>query len=244
MAASSSRFHEYICAALRTPLTYKEIKDDCTLFKTGVELDEYLEMAETRGIISSKQFCSTEVQPATRKTAGSNTCKVYFKMPKDLRTGFDTPTDTHYKRHHGKLYSPFRSPAANRGTTHRLRPEPAKPLMTTPHAGQFLDPSPTTATLEEESTPPVTNTTPLGRSSTSHTLRTVSQIEEKLSELNEEIKLLSQEHNEDDLDLHVKALHYYNEIKDIGQLLLGQLAESSGTTTSDMYTRFSLRVED
>ena len=56
------QFHEYICAALRTPLTYKEIKDGCTLFKTGVELNEYLEMAETRGTISSKQLCPQATQ--------------------------------------------------------------------------------------------------------------------------------------------------------------------------------------
>ena len=62
--------------------------------------------------------------------------------------------------------------------------------------------------------------------------------------MNDEIASLSHDNTENDLELRVKVLHEYNEIRDTGQLLLGKLAESSGLTTKDMYSRFSLNVDD
>ncbi|KAJ3017654.1 swi5-like zinc finger protein [Thoreauomyces humboldtii] len=47
-----------------------------------------------------------------------------------------------------------------------------------------------------------------------------------------------------ELAAHIKRLHDYNEIKDIGQMLMGKLAEREGTTTRSMYERFELGVED
>lgn len=46
------------------------------------------------------------------------------------------------------------------------------------------------------------------------------------------------------LQSHIKALHDYNEMKDAGQLLLGQLALLEGTTVKDMYADFDLTEED
>ncbi|KAL5033165.1 hypothetical protein BDV3_000179 [Batrachochytrium dendrobatidis] len=43
---------------------------------------------------------------------------------------------------------------------------------------------------------------------------------------------------------HIKRLHDYNEIKDIGQMLLGKCAEREQTTTRDMYVKFGLDFED
>ncbi|TPX38683.1 hypothetical protein SeMB42_g06599 [Synchytrium endobioticum] len=43
---------------------------------------------------------------------------------------------------------------------------------------------------------------------------------------------------------HIMMLHRYNEIKDIGQMILGKLAEMESTTTKGMYARFGLDEED
>lgn len=49
---------------------------------------------------------------------------------------------------------------------------------------------------------------------------------------------------EDELKLHIDALHEYNEIKDVGQMLLGKIAELEGTTTTDLYERFGLDLDN
>ncbi|KAI9592378.1 hypothetical protein BDF19DRAFT_498569 [Syncephalis fuscata] len=47
-----------------------------------------------------------------------------------------------------------------------------------------------------------------------------------------------------ELDSFMQQLHDYNEIKDIGQMLLGKCAESEGCTIKEMHDRFSLHKED
>ena len=49
---------------------------------------------------------------------------------------------------------------------------------------------------------------------------------------------------EDELKLHIDALHEYNEIKDVGQMLLGKIAELEGTTTTALYERFGLELDN
>ena len=46
------------------------------------------------------------------------------------------------------------------------------------------------------------------------------------------------------LNTQIKLLHEYNEIKDIGQMLIGKYAEMQGTTTSKMYEQFGLDLLD
>ncbi|TPX70033.1 hypothetical protein SpCBS45565_g02066 [Spizellomyces sp. 'palustris'] len=46
------------------------------------------------------------------------------------------------------------------------------------------------------------------------------------------------------LNSHIKLLHDYNEIKDVGQMLLGKCAEQNGTTTRSMYGEFGLDPDD
>lgn len=43
---------------------------------------------------------------------------------------------------------------------------------------------------------------------------------------------------------HIDALHRYNELKDVGQTLLGKLAEQQGCMTRDMYPKYGLDLED
>jgi hypothetical protein len=44
--------------------------------------------------------------------------------------------------------------------------------------------------------------------------------------------------------LRISLLHEYNKVKDIGQMLLGLLAQKSGQTVKDMYERYDLDLED
>ncbi|KAJ3055952.1 swi5-like zinc finger protein [Rhizophlyctis rosea] len=46
------------------------------------------------------------------------------------------------------------------------------------------------------------------------------------------------------VDAHIKRLHHYNEIKDVGQMIIGKCAEQEGTTTREMYTTFGLEEDD
>jgi uncharacterized protein YejL (UPF0352 family) len=48
---------------------------------------------------------------------------------------------------------------------------------------------------------------------------------------------------EQTLSRHITLLHEYNEVKDVGQMLLGKYAEMQGTTTSKMYEQFGLELD-
>lgn len=45
-------------------------------------------------------------------------------------------------------------------------------------------------------------------------------------------------------DRHIQWLHAYNEIKDVAQGLLGQLALHQGGVTRDMYAQYDLELDD
>ncbi|XP_068735658.1 DNA repair protein SWI5 homolog [Montipora capricornis] len=72
----------------------------------------------------------------------------------------------------------------------------------------------------------------------------IQTLEEKLEVLNKEVEELSKEYCEGELQEHIDKLHEYNEIKDVGQLIIGKLAEIDGTTTKAMYQEFGLDLDD
>lgn len=72
----------------------------------------------------------------------------------------------------------------------------------------------------------------------------VESLKLKLSEAERNIKSLGDSYSEDELQDHIQKLHDYNEIKDIGQILLGKIAEFEGVTTSSLYERFDLSLND
>lgn len=73
----------------------------------------------------------------------------------------------------------------------------------------------------------------------------MEELERRREQLDAEIiQLEAQGYNEKELEHHINMLHEYNDIKDIGQSLLGRIAALRGTTTRDLYSHFGLELED
>nr|XP_003470653.2 DNA repair protein SWI5 homolog [Cavia porcellus] len=73
----------------------------------------------------------------------------------------------------------------------------------------------------------------------------VEKLKEKRDMLDKEIsQLLAEGYHVDELEAHISKLHEYNDIKDVGQMLLGKLAVIRGVTTKELYPEFDLDVDD
>ncbi|XP_054612165.1 DNA repair protein SWI5 homolog [Dunckerocampus dactyliophorus] len=73
----------------------------------------------------------------------------------------------------------------------------------------------------------------------------VEELERSRRQLDAEIAQLESEgYKVEELDDHIDMLHEYNDIKDMGQSLLGRLAALRGTTTRDLYSHFGLELDD
>ncbi|XP_053741231.1 DNA repair protein SWI5 homolog isoform X4 [Synchiropus splendidus] len=73
----------------------------------------------------------------------------------------------------------------------------------------------------------------------------LAELERKQEQLGAEISQLEAEgYRVEELDHHIDMLHEYNDIKDIGQSLLGRIAVLRGTTTRELYHHFGLELED
>nr|XP_044986037.1 DNA repair protein SWI5 homolog [Jaculus jaculus] len=73
----------------------------------------------------------------------------------------------------------------------------------------------------------------------------IQKLQEKRDMLDKEIsQLISEGYNVDELEDHISQLHEYNDIKDIGQMLLGKLAVIRGVTTKELYPEFGLDMND
>eukprot|EP00742_Colponemidia_sp_Colp-10_P013415 GILJ01015151.1.p1 GENE.GILJ01015151.1~~GILJ01015151.1.p1 ORF type:complete len:167 (-),score=23.56 GILJ01015151.1:266-739(-) len=70
----------------------------------------------------------------------------------------------------------------------------------------------------------------------------VEGLKEKLNMLKRQLQ--HYEGSESDRDAYIQKLHEYNDLKDIGQMLMGKLAESEGLVTRDMYERFDMDLGD
>ncbi|XP_055964891.1 DNA repair protein SWI5 homolog [Sorex fumeus] len=73
----------------------------------------------------------------------------------------------------------------------------------------------------------------------------VERLREERDSLEREIaQLLSDGLCVEELDEHISRLHEYNDIKDVGQMLLGKLAVLRGVTTKELYAEFDLDLSD
>ncbi|KAL1244571.1 DNA repair protein [Trichinella spiralis] len=75
--------------------------------------------------------------------------------------------------------------------------------------------------------------------------QSLSELLETEKALDTEIELLeSRGYRVEDLDIYIDKLHVYNDLKDLCQMLLGQLAVLQEVTTRDLYKSFELEVDD
>uniref|UniRef100_A0A8C3X375 DNA repair protein SWI5 homolog n=1 Tax=Catagonus wagneri TaxID=51154 RepID=A0A8C3X375_9CETA len=73
----------------------------------------------------------------------------------------------------------------------------------------------------------------------------IQKLKEKRDMLDKEIfQLISEGYSVDELEDHISQLHEYNDIKDVGQMLLGKLAVIRGVTTKELYPEFGLDMDD
>lgn len=134
------------------------------------------------------------------------------------------------KARHTKQASHFTTPvAAIRQSSGRCRRDFKSPaLVKTPKDKPFSSRKPSPTTLHSEDT-------------ASKRVRLSKEVQRLDQELD---SIRSDGYSEDELQVHIDKLHEYNEVKDIGQLLLGKLAEVEGTTTSTLYEKFGLCLDD
>ncbi|CAN9504956.1 unnamed protein product [Ophioblennius macclurei] len=72
-----------------------------------------------------------------------------------------------------------------------------------------------------------------------------AELQRRRAQLDAEISQLEAEgYSVEELDRHIDMLHEYNDIKDVGQTLLGRIAALRGTTTRDLYAHFGLDLDD
>ncbi|XP_037706717.1 DNA repair protein SWI5 homolog [Choloepus didactylus] len=73
----------------------------------------------------------------------------------------------------------------------------------------------------------------------------IQKLKEKSDMLDKEIsQLIAEGYSVGELEDHISQLHEYNDIKDVGQMLLGKLAVIRGVTTKELYPEFDLDMDD
>ncbi|RUS89451.1 hypothetical protein EGW08_002748 [Elysia chlorotica] len=94
---------------------------------------------------------------------------------------------------------------------------------------------------------------PLSRNHNAGTHKlTDTQLKERLTSTQNRIQEVEKEigelkacgYLETELQTHIDKLHEYNEIKDVGQMVLGRIAVIEGVQTKDLYKRYGLDIKD
>ncbi|XP_027725503.1 DNA repair protein SWI5 homolog [Vombatus ursinus] len=73
----------------------------------------------------------------------------------------------------------------------------------------------------------------------------IQELKQKRDTLDQEIsQLMAEGYVVSELEDHISLLHEYNDIKDVGQMLMGKLASIRGVTTKELYPEFDLDMND
>lgn len=69
------------------------------------------------------------------------------------------------------------------------------------------------------------------------------ELKRREENLDKEIEQVISKGVNTNLEPQMKALHDYNEMKDLAQMVLGYLANAEHTTVSDLHTRYNLPLD-
>ena len=150
-------------------------------------------------------------------------CRLYWKssINESMQTPHRPPTTS-------GLRSAFRSPLSSGNPSTKARQpfkSPALARKTTPSTS-YIPPS-----IPSKETPASVRSR-------------ILELKTELDSLEREIAELRGSYSVEELQTHIDTLHQYNELKDIGQILLGKLAEVEGTTTASLYARYGLELDN
>lgn len=73
--------------------------------------------------------------------------------------------------------------------------------------------------------------------------KSIDELEKEEFQLNEEISKLLENGVTTDLSSEMKALHEYNDMKDIAQVVIGYLADIENVTVGELHLRYNLPTE-
>ena len=89
---------------------------------------------------------------------------------------------------------------------------------------------------------------PLRSQERSALIKEINHFREKLQTLTEEYNALLLKKDsfptQEQLTAHMQRLHQYNDVKDLGQLLLGKLAELEGVKVQKLYDDYDIGPDD
>lgn len=206
----------------------------------GRILDFFVEVEEPKTVGEISEALSGRIERATVDTAlqklrhsGDLECKalypectIYWRTKPALATGGEV----------------VRTPRTNKGSARR---PPLHSFRTPARSGSASASPQVQSSRKARNTAARVRRTEIESDESSADLaRTVEQLKKELEEVDAEITELSHDCHEEELQLHIEALHEYNEIKDAGQILLGKLAELERTTTASLYEKFELSLDD
>ncbi|XP_069119376.1 DNA repair protein SWI5 homolog [Argopecten irradians] len=73
----------------------------------------------------------------------------------------------------------------------------------------------------------------------------IHQLEGRTKTVQKDIEVLKKSgYDLSELKKHMDMMHQYNEIKDVGQMVLGRIAELDGVRTRDLYKEYGLDLND
>ena len=187
---------------------------------------------------------TTITTPARNSVQAAKHKNPVFRPPlRRLSTGSST----------SKLHAAFKSPLRN-PDAHKPPPEPPSSASSNTCTTAGTTHALTSPLMSSRRTPrptPYPTRTSRGRATKMTVKDTPEKVAQDVEELRKELESveceideLSKDYCEEELQQYIDLLHEYNEIKDVGQVLLGKIAEVQGTTTAELYQRFELNLDD
>ena len=228
-------FYEYCKTKLYDPKTIDEIQRDLQDEDMAKTLEEHLKCAVSQERLQCKQLQFQGLQ--------------IYRLPKPPAVTKNTPKYS-IARHKSRLNQPFHSPVCLT-LEKKLQQEKEKDL---PHSQQPTQPQLNTTQepsifkipkfQDSNNAQPAWLRSHVTNYDAVSLTKEIDVLKHKIIEKDKEISKLSADYDTEELQHHIKKLHEYNEVKDIGQTLLGKIAEVDGVTTTHVYQRFSLTLDD